>query len=354
MLDQWKQEYRDLNMLNMNVFGQQIKRKNGLPQGSELAPALFNIYTTWILRDLDARGMLENFDVAIFADNWVIRGLNEQSLKEKVLEINAFIFAEYKLQFTMDEAEFVEIVELADGRPVVLDQTQFKSVKFLGVNWNIYLRKAYFDQREYQWKFPKIKLSPGYLVFKVIKKFIVPKFRYYFNYLEIVSPNEAQRYRKWFKEKMYGYLKKNLNMLNIQDKMVEQMIAPSEPNKIWRKFLGPYLATNKEICNSNGKLTDDQVRLLGKLKEVAEEILKNDYKIGIYQMSNYIFTNEFAYHYFRLNDKNQTNKQRNRTWMVVDTLYYAITAEKRLSTVIFQEQERFMNKTLRKRSYKFL
>lgn len=353
VLEQWNEEYRDLRMLNMNVFGKLIKRTNGLPQGSELAPALFNIYTTKILQDLDKQKMLDGFHVAVFADNWVICGLREQDLREKVLEINAYIYSEYKLQFSMDEAEYVKIVELADGRPYIVDRSQERSFKFLGVKWHLYLDKAYFDCKDYQWTFPKIKLSPGYLVFKVIKKFLVPKFRYYYNYLNIVNPNEALRYRKWFKLKLYYYLQQNLNMLNIQEKMVEQLISPSEPNKIWRKFIGPYLATNEGICNTNGKLTENQVRLLEKLQDAAKEILIRDWKVGIYQASNFIHTNRFAFDYFQYNMKNSTMKQRNRTWMVIDTLYFAITAEKRISTVIFQEQEKFMNKTLRKRSYKF-
>ena len=354
VLEQWRQELRDLRMLNMNVFGTEIKRKNGLPQGSELAPALFNIYTTRILRDLDENGLLDNqVQVAIFADNWVLYSIHEKLLRKRVLEINAFIFANYKIQFSMDEAEIVKIVEIADGQPIILDSSVYKPFKFLGVNWKVYNNRVYFDQNDYHWNFPKIKLSPGFLVFSVIKKYIVPKFRYYYNYLTIVNPTEAQRYRSWFKKQLNYYLQKNLNMLNIQDKMIEQLVSPTEPNKIWRKFLGPYLATNREICNSNNKLTLQQMQLLGKLKDAAKVILDKDYKAGIYQVSNFLFKFRHASDYFEHNEKNLNQHQRNRTWMIIDILYFAITAEKRISTQIFQEQEKYMNKTLRKRSYKF-
>ena len=63
---EWEDELRDLRTLNMDVSGVCIKRSNGLPQGSELAPGLFNIYTTYILNHLTVSDQIE---IAVFADN---------------------------------------------------------------------------------------------------------------------------------------------------------------------------------------------------------------------------------------------------------------------------------------------
>lgn len=359
VLEEWRCEYEDLKVLNMDVFGKMIKRSNGLPQGSELAPALFNIYTTYILNQIDEQKLLPpDVEIAIFADNWVIFFPNytKAQAEETVLSLNGFLYNKFKLQFTMEEAEYANINQLE--RPMqekkklfVVKRTQEQMIKFLGVKWYIYNGKAYVKATDYFWNFPNIRLSPAFVVIKMIKKFIVPKFRYYYNYISIVNPDEGARYLAWFKEKIRVYLQKNLNMLNIQMKLVENIIHPGSV-KIFNKFLCPYLATNENIVNPNGKLTAIQLSLLEKLKEGAKYILNNDVKVGIYQMSNFLFSNKSATTYFMKNVKCLKQRERNRTWMVLDIMYYGITAEKRLSTLIFQEQEKYMNKTLRKKCYK--
>ena len=131
--DQWCHEYADLKVLNMNVSGKLIKRVNGLPQGSELAPALFNIYTTHMLRKLEKINLLVDLELAIFADNWVLYSnqLNAVQLKERILAINAFILDEYNLQFTLDEMSIVQMKQILDRR-IDWNIENWQKVKFLG------------------------------------------------------------------------------------------------------------------------------------------------------------------------------------------------------------------------------
>jgi hypothetical protein len=181
---------------------------------------------------------------------------------------------------------------------------------------------------------------------------LVPKFSYYYKYLKIVNEKEADLYNQWFKSKLRDYLQKNLNMINIPNELVDTIIDPRSKTKIWRKFLSPFLTQIAEIKNPNGKLNDKQILLLCKVKQLAEYILAQNKRIGIYQASNFLFSNLEANIYFERNTTCVNEHQQNRNWMILDILYYAITAEKRLSTTIFQEQEKYKNKTTRKKIYK--
>jgi hypothetical protein len=353
VLQEWFDELADLRALNMDVCGEKIKRSNGLPQGSELAPMLFNIYTTHILNNLvTIFPPINRYEVKVFADNWVIasKAISRNEMINLIYEINAWLFTNYKLEFTMDEMEIQQI----DGKTNTDEKPILKhEIPFLGVKWKFDMEnKLYFDYADYKWDLPPIKLLPGYSTFRFIKKFIVPKFRYYYDYLSVIQPDEANKYIKWFRNALIRYIRKQCNMIKIHGKLIDELIKPTDPNKIWRKFITPYLAKENEIWNENSVLTLEQIQLLEQVRKMATLCVEQDIKFGIYQASNYLFSNKSPQEYFKNNRKCQRNRERNRTWMILDTLYFAITAEKRISTVIFNEQENYMNKTSRRRTYK--
>lgn len=351
---EWQDEFNDLYQLNMDVYGQKIKRTDGLPQGSELSPALFNIYTTLILQDLDAFLQINNkVEVGIFADNWVIfsNKLELNEFKEIIQEINFFMFDKYNLQFTYEEIEIVEINQIIDrNEDELYPWNRSNHFKFLGVNWYMYGNgRAFFDCNDYKWIFPKYKLLPPFMMIKLTKRFIVPKFRYYYDYLCVINPSEAKRYLDWFKVAVWKYLQETLLMLNLNKEFVNQIIFPSG-NQILRNFLTPYLA-NHQIIDPNNRLGINRLRLLTQLKNLAISVLQNNWKVGINQARNFVwkFRNVTS---LNQNPKNESPKQAKRTWMVLDLIYYAIMAEKRVSTTIFHEQENYMNKTTRSKCYK--
>jgi hypothetical protein len=362
VLREWQAELRDLTVLNMDICGDSIRRTNGLPQGSDLAPALFNIYTTDILHSLDKQDFMKGYEIRVFADNWVIFGKDSSRLKmvNLLLTLNAYLLDNYSLRFTMDEAEIVEMndmVEETKSAIKILRAPYFQahtSFKFLGVTWYVKDKCVKFNAKDYQWKFAEIRLAPAFVVFLFIKRYLVPKFNYYYKYLKILDFKTAETYYQWFKENLRIYLRKKIMMLHISDSLIEELIQPKDPNKIWRKYLGPYLATLKKIENENRRLTEAQLSLLRKLKEVAEYVLNYDKKVGIYQLINFIFKKRSVDEYFEKNEQNMNVHQRNRTWMVIDLVYYGIMTEKRFSSLTFREQEKFMDKTLRKRCYRIL
>lgn len=306
-----------------------------------------------MLRKLEAINLLSDLELAIFADNWVLYSnkLNAIQFRDRILAINAFLLMEYNLQFTLDEMELVQMKQIID-RKIDWNLDNWRKVKFLGVNWYTNNGNVLFKFHDYTWKLPNIKLSPGFIVIDFCKKFLVPKFNYYYKYLKIVNEKEADLYKQWFRRKLHDYLQKNLNMINIPNDLIDTILEPASKTRIWRKFLSPFLTLISEIRNPNGKLNDKQMLLLCKVKQLAEYVLARNKRIGIYQASNFLFSNLEAKIYF---DKNQicaNEHQQNRNWMILDILYFAITAEKRLSTIIFQEQEKYKNKTTRKKIYK--
>lgn len=353
ILQEWFDELADLRALNMDVCGEKIKRSNGLPQGSELAPMLFNIYTTHILNNLVTIFPPANrYEIKVFADNWVIasKTISRNEMIDLIYKINAWLLTNYKLEFTMDEMEIQQV----EGKTNTEEKPILKhEIPFLGVKWKFDMEnKLYFDHIDYKWELPPIRLLPGYSTFRFIKKFIVPKFRYYYDYLDVIQPDEANKYIKWFRNALIRYIRKQCNMIKIHGKLIDELIKPIDPNKIWRKFITPYLAKENEIWNENSVLTLEQIQLLEQVRKMATLCVEQDIKFGIYQASNYLFSNKSPQEYFKNNRKCQRNRERNRTWMILDTLYFAITAEKRISTVIFNEQENYMNKTSRRRTYK--
>ena len=74
VVQEWKQELYDLRELYFNIGSFTIKRTNGLPQGSELAPLLFNFFISHILKSEEFYRIVELFeiDVYVYADNWLI------------------------------------------------------------------------------------------------------------------------------------------------------------------------------------------------------------------------------------------------------------------------------------------
>ena len=357
VLLEWNDEYQDLKMLNMDVCGDIIKRSNGLPQGSELAPALFNIYTTYILEQLEILFPSQeyNYEVAVFADNWVLISdtNNEQEMKDLISEINMWMYDNFKLEFTIAEQEIQKATGFKDKKYANSKESD-KIISFLGIKWHFNQdNKIYFDYKDYIWNFPPMKMTPAYTTIKMTKRFLVPKFRYYYDYLNVVNKNEANEFLKWFRAKLRKYLQKQLNYIKISKELLDEIIYPTNQDHIWRKFLTPYLQKENEIWNGNGKLNLKQTILLEKLRQMARYCFETSIKIGCYQATNFLFSNKTPQIYFKNNPRCETKRQRNRTWMVLDLLYYAITCEKRISTVIFKEQTNYMNRTIRKRTYKF-
>ena len=95
----------------MKVEGYLIKRINDLPQGSEIAPGLFNLYKTFLLNTLP--NLQQDERILVFADNWVIgRDLRYGPLEPIFELINKNINETGKLEFEMSEATYLKFRQI--------------------------------------------------------------------------------------------------------------------------------------------------------------------------------------------------------------------------------------------------
>lgn len=170
VLAEWQAELEDLRQLNMEVEGYLIKRINGLPQGSELAPGLFNLYTTFLLNTIP--NLPDYIQIWIFADNWVIGSTAGQSaLRQEVNKIQDHIKNVKnvgKLEFELDEAIFLNFDEIDENDPLIDPELK---TKLLGIALETKAGKLNTNWNEATFKFPQIKSCPGYVALKYAKTF---------------------------------------------------------------------------------------------------------------------------------------------------------------------------------------
>jgi len=340
VLSEWEDEYFDMLALNMDVNDYVIKRTKGLPQGSELAPVLFNFYTTSIVENLRLE---EGVDFAIFADNWVYVSDDYNKLVQAISTTN-LLLKTYDLEFNFDE---LEIISCQDGGFDVFEPEcdQPKCPKFLGVKWFNYNKKIWFDYRELTFKMPEWMIKPGYEMIKLAKRFLIPKFRYYWTYLKAVSRSQANEYLLWFKKVLRKWMQHHLIYQNISDEFLNEVMFPQ---KGFYVTLADQFARDNTIETRN--LNDHQVKLLWRLKEIAYAVAIENRKIGIYQASNLLF-NDLDIQFTLSQNEKVKGKPLKRAKMVVDILYKSIMGENRISTAVFRDQMAFAKKTLRKRKF---
>jgi hypothetical protein len=343
IIQQWEEQYLDMMALNMDVNGYLIKRTKGLPQGSELAPVLFNFYTTIILRDLK---LADDVDYGIFADNWVFTANSEKSLREAMISTN-IVLKTYGLEFELNEA-FISWTNgtLFDTREFTQEEDALaKTYKFLGIPWNFSNGKVLFNWDDVKFKLTKWMIKPGYETIKMAKKFLIPKFRYYWTYLSKISKSNAKEYLLWFKKVLRKWLQHQLIYQNISDDFMIALIFPRKNEYLCAIDL---LIDDTEIETRN--LNENQLKLIKRLKELGSIVVKQHKKIGIYQASNLLFND------LNIEDELKRNeivygKPFKRSKMVMDILMKSIYGENRISTAIFRDQMNFAKKTRRKKIF---
>ena len=341
ILEEWEQQFYDMSAINMDINGYILKRTKGLPQGSELAPALFNFYTTCILEELQ---LYEGTDVAIFADNWVFKAKTQEDLLELMTRTNELLKT-YGMEFNTEEAKYFRAAnEGFDVKP--LQEEGGTEYKFLGVKWHFNNFHVWFKQEEAKFQLPKWRIKPGYETIKLVKKFIVPKFRYYWGYLKKVSRTASYEYLQWFKKVLRSWLQKQLICQNLPDRLICEIIFPVEHSF---PCIAHVLANANEY-ETRG-LTSERCHLLERTIEMAKCVVNQKKKLGIYQATNLLFNNRDIHATIGKNPE-VNGKPYKRTLMVIDILYKAILGENRISTALFRDQMNFAKKTRRKRTYK--
>lgn len=352
VLQEWADEMRDLTQLNMMIGDIEIKRTNGLPQGSELAPGLFNIYTTYILKK--TKNLLDDsIDVMIFADNWIF-SFDLTKKDRSLLEIRNWLFAynaelinTYKMNFTWDEIMYVPFSKL---EMETKEDIQIHEFKFLGVKWRFTnAGKLWIDQESVKFNFKNCVTAPGYTVIEFAKRFIVSKYRYYLEYLSIFI--DVSNYQKWFKNKLKLWLSKRLICYKISNELLDNIITPKDKKHHFKMFFTPNFA---KYNNTTTVFLHNKQILLNKLHELAKLMLEKRFKAGIYQIAHSLFQNRNMREYFKHNPICKRQKESDRVWMILDLIYFGIMAEHRFSTLIAKEQLQYGLRTMRKTGFTVL
>lgn len=352
VLEEWANELRDLTQLNMMIGDVEIKRTNGLPQGSELAPGLFNIYTTYILKKTKEH-IDDSIDIMIFADNWIFsfdlmkQKRSLQQIRSWMFAYNAELMTNFKVNFTWDEIEYVPFSNLEIENN---EKVQVYDLKFLGVKWKYtQFGKLWIDQDALKFNFANCATAPGYTVIEFAKRFIVSKYRYYLEYLSIFA--DASNYQKWFRNKLRLWLAKRLICYKISNELIDVIINPKDKVHHFKMFFTPNYAKYKETTTVF--LHNKQI-LLERLHQISKLMLEKKFKAGIYQIAHSLFKNCSIKDYFKNNPRCSNQRESDRVWMILDLLYYGIMAEHRFSTLIAKEQLLFGLRTMRKTGFKIL
>ena len=366
VLKQWKDELYDLNELNMGIGSETILRTNGLPQGSELAPLLFNLYTSYILNLEEFSNLTSKFnlEIYVYADNWVIYTDNQQNLYSSVLEINELLKC-YSLEFTIEEIDAMRFDKLEENVPNperIKTQKEIDKfyddekkdtnpIKFLGFSFAIFQNKLRLISGESRFNLANCRTEEPYEVFRFYKTYILGKFRYYYETFKIWDPGKAMIYKEWLWLQTLKWMRKRLITLKISRKWFEDALdSTNAENEILKKYYVFYWKDFNEL----NEYEESKRGLLARLKQVVNFVYERKVRIGIYSVTNFLFSKENPNIYFRNYKPTNDKYDMVRTWRILDDLYFCIMANHRFSTYIAMRQEMFNFRTERYKRYQFL
>ena len=228
--EEWQEELRDLRALNMDISGNIIYRSQGIPQGSELAPYLFNYYMSRILEDPIIIELLKDCEFVIYADNIFI--VNDFDNVEKcqllVSNLNK-AFKKYNFSF---KNKYRIIYVAGIGYPTTMckidELDKYDTIKILGMKFSLieHPRNGLLMILNLNDGFFKLKYKfsgPGYKMINIAKRYIIPKYNFYNSLLYNAALKDD--YRNWFKKELRNWLKSSIVTVKISDNMLEHILG---------------------------------------------------------------------------------------------------------------------------------
>ena len=223
-IKQWnilKKMYLD----NHLAIGKNKFSLNGIPQGGFLSPFLCNFIISKIMNICIKAANISKNDIFIYADNLLLKCQDNNS-SDTILSkfgIIKSIFSSFGLffhepkTFTIDgylELNFSSFVE--DLKILEPNSINIEEFKFLGIKFLIIKNKLIFDTNAVKFRFKNksFELIP-FKTFRCFTRYILSKFRYYFNILKIWNMNLANNYLDWFKKESIIFLRNNQIYSNI-------------------------------------------------------------------------------------------------------------------------------------------
>jgi len=331
ILNQWKNEYDDLMNVNMSVSGVLIKRTIGILQGSELAPFIFNFLSKCILFEIDKTNVFSN-KIIIYADNWIVIG-NRKEVEAQMKWIN-MILENFGLKFS--EVKYYDI-----GNIIYINNLDFSNhydteFKFLGMPFGLIKNELIMDLHKIIFPIKyRYSMSPNTAILH-IKKYINPKFNYYYSQLKIWNIKLAKHYLWWYKDKLRKWIMKTAVIYKVPRKLLRHIVHKEDNNPMLNYYFY-YAADMKELHHDNTeiKLKINRWRIL------SEWVVKNpESYLGIYTITNFINDVRLRTPEDYIKIGNGIEKTRKtRMFRNLDLVYNAIVANKDLMSFVQYNQE---------------
>lgn len=223
-LKQWKilkKMYSD----NHLAIGKNKFTLSGIPQGGFLSPFLCNFIISKIMSICIKTANINKDDIFIYADNLLLKNQDNHSLKTILSKFKIIqeIFKGYGLTFhepktftingllELNFNSFVEDLKKLEPNSICIEEFKYLGIKFLVIK-----NKLVFNTDAIQFKFrnKSFELIP-FKTFRCFTRYILSKFRYYYNILKLWNKNLSNNYLDWFKKETISFLKNNQIFTNL-------------------------------------------------------------------------------------------------------------------------------------------
>lgn len=355
VLYEWKEELADLKDVNIGFSNQIIYRTKGLPQGSELAPFLFNYFTTCMVNNEDVKQILSQFQCVFYADNWILISYaqSRNTIDAYISLLRQIIFANYNLEFNESDIHINKVSQMATfpvmnqeviNNPINPYIRNEPSEKLLGIPFIVIDETIFADIDSLIFTIKYHKVLPPHKAFKMLKKYYVPKYRYYHQILSIWDPGGAQYYRRIFRNECRRWLMQKAVMLKVPNEMLDHLIDNTNKDVMANYYF--FWATKFKNMPRNDEDSDTKQGLIDRWWWLAMFIEKYRIYLGIYSISNYIQNAAYTkpINYFWNMDLMQmpTRKQIIRTCHIMDSIYYCIMTNQQIEAFVTKDLENKM------------
>lgn len=273
-LEQWINLSNCYKALVKNYDGNYVANENGLPQGSYLAPTLFNFAMSKILQDWSKISEIDIKYIYIFADN-VFMLLPKFKLDKLKLLLGKLMdtLKPFGLTFgTIDAFTFNKAGFRQINFANFTVNKNFTKPKILGIELMQVANKITINDQKIKFDFKPKRANSPFNAFRFFRTNIKPKFNYYYAILSSVSDKiTSLNYVNWFKSKLRNWLRVSAQIVRIPDNLLCMLIQEmnNDPIEI-RPYFNFMIFFEHEFNEPNKMIKENLNKLLLLAKSKGE------------------------------------------------------------------------------------